>query len=78
MKKAEHGTRTCYLYGCRCDGCKAANATYIAEWRRARSPEQRAEEKRQERLREKAARIVARRHHREYRRVLAELRGEAS
>lgn len=75
---AKHGTRTAYLNGCRCNECKAANRDYISEWRRTRTPEQRAEVQRQERLREKAARIVARRHDDEYQAVLAELRGEAS
>lgn len=36
-KSAEHGTRTQYRAGCRCDECRAANAAYVRERRRAKS-----------------------------------------
>jgi hypothetical protein len=36
-RESEHGTRTGYTRGCRCDLCKAFNATYSKEWR-ARQP----------------------------------------
>lgn len=28
-----HGTRSSYVYGCKCDECRAANAQYLREWR---------------------------------------------
>lgn len=33
---AQHGTRTMYLYGCRCDPCRQAEANYHRQWRKAR------------------------------------------
>lgn len=71
-----HGSRSRYLAGCRCTGCKAANSEYIKAWRTTRTDAQRRHAKAQERLRETARRIVARRHRREYLQVLADLRAE--
>lgn len=34
----QHGTRTGYSYGCRCDSCRAAIAEYAREWRQ-RNPD---------------------------------------
>ena len=31
---AAHGTRAAYVEGCRCLGCRKANADYFREWRR--------------------------------------------
>lgn len=28
-----HPSRTAYTHGCRCDGCRAANAAYHSAWR---------------------------------------------
>ena len=33
MSKA-HGTRYAYISGCRCDECRSANTTYMAQYRR--------------------------------------------
>jgi hypothetical protein len=33
---AQHGTRTSYLYGCRCDPCRKAESNYQRERREAR------------------------------------------
>lgn len=32
---SEHGTRSRYNAGCRCDDCTKANAEYVTEWRHA-------------------------------------------
>ena len=29
-----HGTYACYVSGCRCDKCRAANTVYKAQWRK--------------------------------------------
>lgn len=31
-RRLEHPSRYDYVRGCRCDGCKAANAAYMTEW----------------------------------------------
>lgn len=31
-----HSSRSAYLAGCRCDGCRRANRAYVTAWRRAR------------------------------------------
>lgn len=49
--EAEHGTRSRYVAGCRCDGCKAANA-------------QRERERRHEHVVDDAMRALARNRHR--------------
>lgn len=33
---SEHGTRSRYTRGCRCDGCREANRVYITAWNRKR------------------------------------------
>lgn len=33
---SEHGTRSRYNQGCRCDGCRQANNDYTRRWSRAR------------------------------------------
>lgn len=33
-KTIVHGTRTAYVYGCRCDPCRDAEAIYSAEYKR--------------------------------------------
>lgn len=75
--RSHHGTRSRYCAGCRCDDCRSANYAYMKAWRATRGPDQRRHAKEQERLREKARLIVARRHRDEYMQVLSELRAEA-
>lgn len=48
METPEHGTRSRYAKGCRCDACKAANTDYMREYA-ARNP--RAEYQKEYRLR---------------------------
>lgn len=31
--EAQHGTRSAYVKGCRCEACRHANTRYKAEWR---------------------------------------------
>jgi len=37
MPDHPHGTRACYKHGCHCLLCRAANAQYIAEYRKDRA-----------------------------------------
>lgn len=32
-----HGTRYCYISGCKCEECRKANSTYIAKYRHKRA-----------------------------------------
>ena len=38
-RSAEHGTRTAYAYGCRCDPCREEEAAYQSWWWRERGQE---------------------------------------
>jgi hypothetical protein len=33
--RERHGSRPCYLLGCRCAECREANAAYMRNWRAA-------------------------------------------
>lgn len=61
MSIYNHGTRTAYQYGCKCDACREANAAYRAAWieRPGRRERVRASQRRYDERRRQPKRPIA-------------------